>query len=85
MSSNLFADEDLCQHDEIKEDCRHCRVDRAIERYDNGVTKGGTVSADTDSMDQMVQAASIPNLATLFRRGKEAGLLKPTTGYGENA
>lgn len=45
-------------------------------------SKGGTVSEDTDTMDSMVQAASVPSLATLFQRGKDAGLLKPTTGYG---
>ena len=47
--------------------------------------KGGKVSVDDDSLDQLVEAASVPNLAALFKRGKEAGLLKPTTGYGENA
>lgn len=45
--------------------------------------KGGIVSEETDSMDLMVQAASTPSLATLFQRGKDAGLLKPVTGYGE--
>ena len=38
-----------------------------------------------DELDELVQRASTPNLATLFRRGKEAGLIKPTTGYGEGA
>lgn len=44
-------------------------------------SKGGTVSEGTDSMDQLVQAASVPSLATLFQRGKDAGLLKAVTGY----
>ena len=48
-------------------------------------SKGGNVSVDESSLDRMVEAASVPNLAALFKRGKEAGLLKPTTGYGENA
>jgi hypothetical protein len=38
-----------------------------------------------DTLDQMVARASVPNLASLFQRGKEAGLIKPTTGYGEGA
>lgn len=46
---------------------------------------GAEVSVAEATMDQLVQAASVPNLASLFQRGKEAGLLKPTTGYGENA
>lgn len=46
---------------------------------------GEEVSVADGSLDQLVEAASVPNLATLFQRGKDAGLLKPTTGYGENA
>lgn len=63
---------DLCSHDLLEEDCKTC-------------TEGGIVSDPDDTMDQMIQRASVPNLATLFQRGKDAGLLKPTTNYGENA
>jgi hypothetical protein len=55
-----------------------------MAEHDTG-SKGGTVSVDDGSLDQMVEAASVPNLAALFQAGKKAGLLKPTTGYGENA
>ena len=51
-------------------------------------TKGQTSAEDgpkMDELDDLVQRASTPNLATLFKRGKEAGLIKPTTGYGEGA
>lgn len=48
-------------------------------------SEGGDVSVADDSLDSMVQAASIPSLATLFKRGKEAGLLKGVTHYGEHA
>lgn len=41
-----------------------------------------TTKMDETSMDQMVQAASIPSLGTLFKRGKERGLLKPQQEYG---
>lgn len=51
-------------------------------------TSGGEVS-DTDAkvdtedmMDRMVQRASVPNLAALFKAGKDAGLIKPGMGYG---
>lgn len=47
--------------------------------------KGGIEELDEGSLDRMVEAASVPNLAALFQRGKDAGLLKPTTGYGEMA
>lgn len=60
---------DLCMHDEIREDCSACSL--------------GAVSEDDDSLDHMVRQASTPSLATLFKRGKQAGLLKPTTSYGE--
>ena len=43
---------------------------------------GGTVSVGDGSLDELVEAASVPNLADLFQKGKDAGLLKPTTGYG---
>lgn len=45
--------------------------------------KGGTVSVADDTMDQMIQRASTPNLAMLFRRGQQAGLLQPGKAYGE--
>lgn len=37
---------------------------------------------DEDIMDQLVQRASTPNLASLFQRGKAAGLIKPGKDYG---
>lgn len=36
---------------------------------------GSDDTAEAD-LDRMVQAASVPNLATLFKRGKDAGLIK---------
>lgn len=41
------------------------------------------VSVPDDKMDALVSAASIPNLASLFRAGKDKGLIKPTSVYGE--
>lgn len=42
------------------------------------------VSVETDSLDDMIQAASVPSLASLFRRAKDRGLLGPVTVYGES-
>lgn len=44
--------------------------------------KGRELSVADDSLDQMVQAASTPSLATLFQRAKDAGLIKPVKEYG---
>lgn len=44
--------------------------------------EGGNVSEDVDSLDQMVQAASVPNLADLFRKAKQTGAIGPVTVYG---
>lgn len=38
-------------------------------------SKADVVSEGTDSLDQMVQAASVPDLATLFRRAKDSGAI----------
>lgn len=46
---------------------------------------GGKLSVSTDTMDDMIEEASVPDLATLYRRGKEKGLLKPQADYGQSA
>lgn len=43
------------------------------------------VSVDDATLDSMVQQASKPNLATLFRQAKQAGVIGATTVYGESA
>jgi len=48
-----------------------------------GATK--TLSADEANMDQMVQAASVPNLASLFQHAKDTGLIKPVLEYGSTS
>lgn len=48
----------------------------------NTRSKRRELSAADDSLDQMVQAASTPSLATLFQRAKDAGLIKPAKEYG---
>lgn len=43
------------------------------------------VSVVDDTMDQLIEAASIPNLASLFRQGKKRGLITPMKDYGHTA
>ena len=45
----------------------------------------GPVSEVGDSLDSMVEQASVPNLATLFKRAKDAGVIGPVSVYGEGA
>lgn len=40
-----------------------------------------TVSVDEDTLDQLVAAASVPNLATLFRKAKDSGAIGAFEGY----
>jgi hypothetical protein len=42
----------------------------------------GNVSEETDSLDSLVQAASVPNLAALFKRAKETGAIGAVSVYG---
>jgi hypothetical protein len=43
----------------------------------------GGVSAPADTLDSLVQQASVPNLASLFRKAKQAGVINPVSVYGE--
>lgn len=40
------------------------------------------VSVPDDRLDQLVQQASAPNLATLFKEAKQAGLITAGKEYG---
>lgn len=57
-------------------------------------TRGGKVSDpgtkmegmdNEDELDQLVQRASVPSLASLFKKGKEAGLIQPGKEYGHTS
>lgn len=41
------------------------------------------VSVTDETLDKLIQEASVPSLSTLFSRAKQAGLLGPVTVYGE--
>lgn len=36
-------------------------------------------------LDEMVTRASVPNLAALFKKAKEAGVIQPAKEYGDGA
>lgn len=40
------------------------------------------LSGGSGSMDAMIQQASVPNLAALFKAGKKAGVIKSVPDYG---
>jgi hypothetical protein len=43
----------------------------------------GIVSVADDSLDLLVQAASVPDLAVLFKRAKDAGVIGAVSNYGD--
>lgn len=43
---------------------------------------GEPVSVADDSLDSLVEAASTPDLATLFQQAKDAGHIKAVQEYG---
>lgn len=44
--------------------------------------KSDALSDDEARLDQLVEAASQPSLATLMQRAKDAGHIKPVVEYG---
>jgi hypothetical protein len=75
----------LCTHGLSLKDCDPCYTAHQEEQAEMlGSPVSGGMSVDEDTMDRMVQDASTPTLAMLFKRGKEAGLIQPTTNYGES-
>lgn len=60
-----------CDHETDESVCENC-----------GTT---IVSVVDETIDSLVEAASIPNLASLFRAGKKRGLIKATQEYGQSA
>ena len=60
-----------CDHETDESVCENC---------------GTVIVSEVDAtMDALVEQASIPNLASLFKAGKKRGLIKPTSMYGEAA
>lgn len=54
-------------------------------RLRNCETCAPAMSEAADSLDTLVQAASVPNLADLFRKAKQTGVIGPVSVYGESA
>lgn len=66
------------------------RCDQCSYGYAEGKSKcprcGSTnATAEPDNMDQLIQQASVPNLASLFRKAKEAGVIGAVSVYGEGS
>lgn len=64
--------------------CTHCNTVNP-EDSTNCSSCGAPLSEATDSLDSLVQAASVPNLASLFRKAKETGVIGSVSVYGESA
>lgn len=62
--------------------CKFCFQDHDEE--DSTCPRCGRhpLSEAEDRLDHMVEAASVPSLATLFRAGLQSGLIKPGFQYG---
>lgn len=60
--------------------CRTCRT--MSDTLTCQTCSGGEVSAPADKMDQLVAAASIPNLATLMKIAKKNGTIQAVVEYG---
>lgn len=74
-----------CRHGLDLKDCEPCSTEYQEAQAEMlGSPVPGGLSVDEDTMDLMVSEASTPTLAMLFKRGKEAGLIQPTTNYGES-
>jgi len=46
--------------------------------------KAAPLSEGDEKLDALVQQASTPNLASLLRKGKESGLIRPVQQYGDS-
>lgn len=82
VADNIFDQDPECEHGNLADECDICLAQAGQAAPPWTPPK---LSVDDATLDSMIQAASIPNLAVLIRRGKEQGLLKPITGYGEGA
>lgn len=62
--------------------CENCGT--ANDRDATSCRECGQPLSDPDaSLDRMVHTASVPDLATLFKRAKDKGAIGPVSNYGE--
>ena len=71
--------------------CPECGADKTYDNDDavcpqcghRELNVVGAVVSDPDAMmDAMIKKASVPNLAALFKAGKQRGLIQPQQEYG---
>lgn len=73
----------LCRHGWNPVSCDDCADPNQGEG--STTTKQAQMSVDDGTMDEMIRRASTPNLASLFKAGKAAGLITPGKEYGHTA
>ena len=56
--------------------------DTVPEEVPNTEENSVDLEDEDDILEALVIRASVPNLAALYKRGKEAGLIKPVQEYG---
>ncbi len=54
------------------------------EEFPDTEENSAKVEDEDAILEALVVRASVPNLASLYKRGKEAGLIKPAQEYGTN-
>lgn len=73
---------DHCDRDFTNPRCPRCGGPPAAkDDHDSAVPVQAPLSDLDDSLDEMVEQASRPTLASLLRRGINSGLIKPTHDY----
>lgn len=65
--------------------CTECRRTMPAEASICPSCGHHNVSVADDRLDSMVQSASVPDLATLFRKAKDSGVIKGFDGYPGSA
>lgn len=63
--------------------CKFCDLTFSNDVCPRCGSGGSTVSVADERLDSLVQAASVPNLADLFRKAKATGAIAPMAAYGE--
>lgn len=72
---------DHCDRQFTNPKCPRCGGPPASRsKVETGVDTGPLSDLD-DSLDDMVEKASLPTLASLLKRGIKSGLIKPTHDY----
>ena len=72
---------DHCDRQFTNPKCPRCGRPPTARTSAQAVVDEGPLSDLDDSLDDMVEKASLPTLASLLKRGIQSGLIKPTHDY----